>query len=1614
MKNPNFFTALTKIGKFLPLVFSFIFSGFGATAQLTADFTSSPNAGCAPLVVKFADSSSGNPTSWRWDLGNGTSSVLQNPSVAYFEPGTYTVKLVIKNAFGVDSLTKVKFITVYTAPVINLKASDLTGCFPLTTRFTDLSFPGSGNITKWEWDFGDGNLSSDQNPQHTYTSAGDFNVSLRAINNFGCVSSKTITSLIHITTGVKADFSNSTSKTCNAPAAINFSNKSTGTGTLNYHWDFGDGSTSLSANPSHTYDVSGSFTVSLIVTNATGCTDTLVKPHLINVGNTMADFSLPSAICVGNPVIFKNTSNPVPASATWNFGDGTFSDSTEPVKAFYKPGDYTVKMISNNGACKDSISKTISVLSKPKVAFSAQQTVSCAAPFNVSFINLSSPAARKFNNEDAEVYYWDFGDGTHSNNKVPSHVYSKEGIYTVKLFVTSAAGCTDSIIKKDFIKIKAPVVAIKNLPQRGCAPLSHKFTSVVNSLVPVTNFHWDFGDGSSSDSSEPTHVYTTPGKYSITLTYTTEGGCIDSVKVFNGIIIGSKPATSFSADPLNTCAFTPINFNDQTSGNPDQWIWFFGDGSSSTSQNPSHRYNDTGFFNITLIALNDGCPDTLTSKGKIHINPPVSRFIYTKTCSIPSKVIFTDKSLGADYWHWDLGDGNTSNDKSPVHEYPNPGTYIVSLTVTNQSTGCSETKADTVKIIHEVADFQVNNPESCRNTPVSFSAINNIPGNISSYSWNFGDGISASGSKVSHQYTKANAYDIRLIIKDIYGCSDTLSKPLAVQINGPTARFQSTVSGTCLNNTVEFSDSSYSDGQHPIQQYTWNWGDGKTENLTGSPFNHAYSAAKKYSVSLVVTDSKGCTDTLKKPDMIIVSKPVAAFSSDTLSCTSKPINFVNSSSGPGLIYTWDFGDGSTSSAKNPVHLYATEGTYEVSLSLKDQYGCSSSVSKANYVTIGDPKADFTVSDTIGTCPPLVANFTNNSENYSKWSWDFGDGTTSAERTPSHFYSSAGTFDAVLTVTGPGGCISQKSQHIKIDGPSGSFTYNNIMGCNPLKTDFVAHTKKNISFVWDFNDGNTISTTDSNVTHSYLTRGNYLPKMILQDAKGCQVAIRGSDSITIFGVTASYSHNGALICDSGSVAFTNTSISNDVIGNYYWNFGDGTSSHDSKPSHSYTRPGTYPTSLVVTTQKGCIDSIKNPISVQVNRSPRISIKSSEGACVPATITFAGILSNPDTSSVSWKWDFANGNVSADKNPASQIYPSAGNFTVKAIGTSSNGCSFTATKLIEIYPLPVLKVDADSIVCYGAPQTLRATGAQSYSWSPAKYLSCENCATPVSRPDSNVSYRVKGTNAKGCVSSNSVSLRIKYPFKLLYSKADTVCAGSSVQLKTSGAEKYSWYPASGLNNANISSPLASPQNSTRYQVIASDSKGCFRDTAYIPVKVYPIPVVKAGNAQTISVGREIQITPEISSDVTDVSWFPSTGIMDRKYPSITVKPIQSLEYTIRAKNAGGCTAEDKVAVYVLCDNANIFVPNTFSPNGDGTNDIFYPRGSGIFKILSIKVFSRWGEVVFEKSNFSANDQSAGWNGSFKGKQLPSDVFVYIMQVLCDNNSTLTFKGNIALIR
>ncbi|MEJ7735836.1 MAG: PKD domain-containing protein [Chitinophagaceae bacterium] len=1577
------------------------------SAQVIAGFASDTVQGCAPLVVRFADRSTGSPVSWKWDLGNGTVSFNQNSSTTYFNPGIYTVKLVVRNANNqADSITKTQFITVYATPVVNFKSSDTTGCFPLKVQFTDLSIPGSGNITNWEWDFGDGSTSTDPNPTHIYTALGNYNVSLRIKNTNGCITTLSKQQYIKLPNGVKADFSFTAPNSCRPPTNINFSNQSSGTGTLNYRWSFGDGSTSTQSNPSINYNNSGSFSVKLIVQNNFGCRDSLEKPDAIVVGTVDANFTIPAEICAGAMLPISNTSFPAPSGALWRFGDGNTATAINPVKSYNIPGSYTITLVSDFGACKDSISKPIKVSPRPSPAFTALNNQSCKAPLTVTFTNTSL---------DGVSYKWLFGDGSSATGPNQTHTYQKTGQYDVSLIITGANGCSDTLRKTGFVNVNPPKVTLENLPLEGCVPLSFTPKVQVVSLEPLSSYRWDFGDGNSSTAPSPTHLYTTPGIYTVKLTFSTPGGCTDSVTYLNSIKVGTKPQAKFIADPRNACAFHAIKFTDLSTGSTiTEWTWRFGDGGISKEKNPAHLYRDTGSFTVTLIVSNNGCKDSLVIPDYIYIKPPIALFTDSTECIDPFNRKFKDLSIGASSWFWSFGDGTNSTMQHPQHTFSKPGNYLVSLTVTNDT--CENTITRQVVIVAEKPDFTASDTVLCKGTNVIFQVNNLNANNIAQQTWLFGDGFtSGTLNNAPHSYNVSGIFTVQLVLVDINGCRDTLTKPNYIKVSGPKANFLSTPTNACIEASVTFTDLSSSDGTNPITKWNWKYGDGSSETLTSPPFEHKYGIPGLKTVQLIITDSKGCTDSVSKSGSLFISKPLAGFSSpDSNSCSNKIIRFLNQSAGTSLNYTWNFGDGApTSALLNPSHNYSEEGGFDISLKVIDRYGCVDSVSKPQLIKIRNPKPAFTVNDSVATCPPLVTSFKNQSENYIAYEWNFGDGTRSSVDNPTHFYNSPGTYIANLIVTSVGGCKDSLRKDMVVRGPQGDFSYDKTIGCNPVKMNFKATTKDNVSFVWDFNDGSTSATSDAEVSHIYSVTGRFVPKMILIDPMGCKVPILGRDTIQVLGVSSKFIVDKKQLCDSGMVIFKDSSVSNDQITSYSWNFGDGATSTQREPVHYYKKPGVYPIDLAVTTQFGCTDTANLATPVQVVQSPVINITGDSAACEPAPLSFSGEVLGSDTARLQWLWNFGNGQRSDSQNPASVLYTTASSYTISSIAVNSSGCADTSFKKVIIHPIPLLDAGNNVVICREESYTLKGL-ANNYSWSPSQQVSCTNCPNPVARPLNTTTFILSTTSIFGCKAQDSVIIEVKQPFKMSASAGDTICIGNAVNLFASGADGYRWSPSSGLDSVTSPKPRVRPGSTTTYRVIGSDNKNCFSDTAYVPIIVYPYPSVEAGDNKTVMVGSSVTLKPKISEDVKNIKWLPASGLNCNNCAEPVASPRQTTSYSIEVSNQGGCLVKDEVTVYVVCKEGNLYMPNTFSPNGDGNNDQFYPRGKGIYGIKSFKIFNRWGEMVFERYNIQANSSEAGWNGKHKGVDAGQDVYVYLIEVVCENSSVLAFKGNITLIR
>jgi gliding motility-associated-like protein len=1568
------------------------------------------------LLVQFADQSTGNPVSWRWNLGNGNRSSVQNPAATYFNPGTYTVTLVVTDASGhTDSVTKTQYISVYPIPVPAFGVTDTTGCLPLATSFTDSSTAAQGSIIQWKWDFGDGTTASVADPRHTYTGSGHFNISLQVTTNFGCSATLTKPNLVDIPVPVLAAFNAAPLVGCKTPDTVQWSNTSTGPGPLTYAWAFGDNGTSNATSPRHIYTQPGSYTVSLVATSPIGCADTLTRTAFISVGRGNASFttSVPTG-CTNSAVTFQNTTGVAPDSVLWRWGDGQVSRLPGPAHTYVQPGTYRVTLVVYAGACTDSVTRAFTVGNPPVAAFTASPTSGCSQPFTTRF---------QADTSGILSYFWNFGDGSHSTAAAATHTYTYYGSYNVWLTVTGTNGCADTLEKGGYINNIRPTAVFHGLPVFGCLPYTITPTAQVTSADPVVQYLWDFGDGTTSTAQNPSHTYTTQGTYTVSLTMTTAGGCTVTQLDTAAVTVGDKRTSDFTGTPTAVCVGQHVQFAGTASGPVNTWTWYptgLAGIAYGGAANYGWAYPDTGTFTVALVNTNNGCRDTAFRLLYIHVAPPSAQFAITQDCSRRLTRSFRDASIDATSRLWNFGDGTTSTAANPVHTYAAPGNYLVSLAVTNGT--CTDTSLSNIQVILVDPAIQASAASTCRGSTVFFSCPHLDTTLVTRVTWNFGDGVQQStvnNSRISHVYPLAGQYHVTVDVTDLNHCDTSFTLPVAVSVNGPTAAFTPSPTAVCVGLPVTFDDHSTNDGTHPLVRWTWSFGDGVRDSLLTPPYLHTYIRGGSMLVVLTVRDSYGCSDSAL--GNVLVSDPLVDFSvSDTTICVGKTLYFDNRSTGgfAPVTYTWNFGDGVIVSANNPgfapSHVYTRPGKDTVTLSVRDAIGCSDSLSKPGYINVQVPTAAFTLSQKVSFCPPLQAQFTNQSSNFSASQWSFGDGNTSTDVNPIHFYSYPGVYIVTLTVTGASGCTGIATDTIIIHGPTGTFTYDPILGCDSLLTHFSVTSDSSVNFVWDFGDGETQSGPQNTAGHTYTDTGTYQPRIILVNADHCQVPVTGAWLIHVYRATAGLGVNVDRACGPAQIQFTDASNSNDAPGSYFWDFGDGTTSTAQNPAHTYQQPGAYSVTHAFTTVNGCTDTLRLPDTIRIFQPPEIRVDGDSSACVPATLSFQADVIAGDAGSLGWQWNLAGGQTAATAQPPPVAFTQAGTYTVSVKATDTHGCADSAGESVVIHPLPATSAGGNYVLCQGTPVVLRAAGADRYAWAPPTYLSCSSCPAPLADPPTDMEYTLTGYTVYGCTAADSAHVRVILPPVVAVGDDTTVCLGGYYRLHASGAATYSWSPTAGLTDPDVADPVATPDLTTTYTVTGADSAHCFTALGRVTVTVDPLPTVHAGPDVTASAGVPTPLHISNSPDVTGWLWTPPNGLSCDTCADPDASPAGNTFYTITVHNAAGCTAQDTMTVFVTCGGGNVFIPNTFSPNGDGMNDVFYPRGKGIGLVKSFRVFNRWGQLVFERYNFPPNDRGSGWDGTVGGRKVSPDVFVYECEIICENNQVLLFKGDVTLLR
>ena len=687
------------------------------TPTVTVPINNNVCVGAGVAATNFTSTTAGSTFDWTNSNTAIGLSASGNGNIPLFtatntttNPITATIT-VTPTADGCVGTASTYTITVYPAPTANFAFSNV--CFGSSTPFTDLSTANGGTISSWNWDFTNNGTvdNSSQNPTFGYTSASNYTVELMVITSLGCKDS--ITEVITVNPIPVANFTPTSVCLYQSTNFIDASTVTTGN-INNWQWDFGDSfGTSTQQNPTYAYTNSGNFNVILSVTTDSNCVNTITLPVTVYPKPT-ADFDT-TDVCLNVAAQFTDQSldnGGILNGWIWDFeNDGVVDNLTQNPTHFYPAaGTYTIELIaSTTDGCKDTLNKTVTIHPMPVADFTY---INDCVNAGIDFTNISTVTSGT-----VDTWAWQFGDTQTSAIENPTNNYASEGVYNVQLVVTTNNNCKDTIVKNGIEVWPLPDVNFS--PTSVCLNDSTLFldlSSVSNTYTVNNNvaWSWNFGDGiGTSNVQHPIYMYTTDGIFNATVTVTTDHNCVNSTTL--PVTVHPLPVVDFAPDLIKGCTPVCVTFTDNTQIQTtdgsfiNQWAWDFNrDGiTDNINQNPSNcfinpSHSSVRDFDIRLITTsNFGCKDTLVKSDYIHSYPiPLASFMYwpnDEASIVDNEITFTNQSIIAATWAWDLGDGTLTNVQHTVHEYTDTGFYLVELKIENVY-GCKDSTQKYINI----------------------------------------------------------------------------------------------------------------------------------------------------------------------------------------------------------------------------------------------------------------------------------------------------------------------------------------------------------------------------------------------------------------------------------------------------------------------------------------------------------------------------------------------------------------------------------------------------------------------------------------------------------------------------------------------------------------------------------------------------------------------------------------------------------------------------------------------------------------------------------------------------------------------------------------------------
>jgi gliding motility-associated-like protein len=1272
----------------------------------------------------------------------------------------------------------------------NFISNIVKGCSPITINFQDNS---SGNIIKWNWDFGNGNKSQVQNPSAIYISPGLYTVSLIIESNSGIKDTIVKSNYIEVFKNPVASFIAVKTIGC-VGESIQFEDKSVkGTGNIvNYVWDFGNGNLSSLTNPSTVFDKERKYDITLIVKDDNGCESShKVNEHITINPLPNPDFTADNTSGCDSPftVNFTNKSNNQSAQYLWSFGDGNTSTNNNPTHIFHQKKNYDVRLtMTDNKGCVNSILKSNYIaLNSIKADFGFGKTEFCANE-PMLFQNLTVP------DNNSIRYYWDFGNNRSSTTRNPSNLYSASDEYNVKLIsYIPGTTCKDSIQK---------IVKLTIFPIPDIQPvISDTHLCYVPHRVdfspsePVKSAFWRFTSKTTDVSNSPntSFMFMNAGNYDIYYKFVDFNGCVIENTLVKKIE-AEDPELFISGDSSGciptTRSFIPLILDSKYPLR--KFKWFLDGILVSTDSIFKYEFTKAGNGNMQLEVENKfGCvykKNETYSFGE-KTNPEFGyldtiicykdtvRFInLTDTSEVKvTKLIWQFNKEPDDSMDIYPGKEITEDDRWDLKKAFETSLKYHDVSLITYNYGCADTvkKEEIIKVDGPKAGITIET------TPCSnFIKLKNSSEEFTRFKWDITNNRNFHLHDSISMEILLNLDTIGSISVDMWVANDTnrceddsinqereIKRMIRANFNHSKVGC-APITINCYNNssvgTAQIEDKFfwYIDGKQVKPESESKGLNFSSRSMIDYNIGHMYNFnpvfnfhnSGLYKVKLVSVDQDGCKDSFTR-DVFIPGPDIDISVKQKGTCLPVEVELIVLSYKSGQQGLWDMGNGDVIAANSPFAKYTyinapKDGILPIKYELSDSNGCKTW--EEFNIIINGPNIELVSKDAF-TCDKSEVEFfayiSNKTDGFTyTCDWKLGDGSSSDKEHFKHQYTSDGSYEVVLIVTDNFGCyaLSGKTIHFS-PGELNAKIYSDTIGsiCPPLVVSFYSESDNKqgvpiVSYYWDFGD-NTYS-TQANPRKTYTIPGKYTVTLSITDKLGCKDIQIIPELIVVDGPIGEYSFSPDKGCEPLTVSFK--AKSEDPSNSYTWDLGDGYLSGNQNHFHTYTYVSTFTPLLILSDTNGCSYTLPPIGDINVYPLPQADFEAT-GFCLNSPSVFESYSSVQSGFISTTKWYF-NDDSASIPNPT-YSFKSAGTKNVTFIAQTDKGCITTVEKPIKIYGFEPSVVPGSNKVCLGEQIKLRNT---SKSDTQIVYLRWEISDNQIKEGE----FVVVNPDAKGWYSAN----------------------------------------------------------------------------------------------------------------------------------------------------------------------------------------------------------------------------------------------------------------------